>query len=287
MNTEWKEREGPDVKTSGALISKLAQFTSTGLDRYPGAVPGSFVLAFSGMRNAIIDGARGVEIILCGGVSTFIQWPKDLSASGPVARTRIRPPGLVRGGDFKWRLAGGDVVEETCEIYALARLGGEPEPFCLPCKSSALPIAQKALSDAFRTRVKVGDREAAVIGGVWLLTSVLRKEGGKQWFVPAFMLKTLVGREGGPTPAELVKALDLRIAIQREEEAEKSEELRLIAQEKALAIEHNPAPPGRERGATTITSGLASLAERRPDLARNAPAGSPTRDPNDDINDIW
>lgn len=280
MTRDLLEEGKPDVTASGPLISKLLQVNSTSdLDRYPSAKPGDFLLALPNYEDIIVPRAKGVPLVFCAGVELFVEWAPGFSSGPPLEKFYVKPLDAERiETGFGWRRRStGNKIEQTIELYALAGVNSDWPLACFPWKSTALKPVQKALGDASRIRTRIADAEAAVVGGVWKLTSEPDKNEYGSWFKPAFELKALVGHPGGPTPAVLQKAWDIRRELRLDEEEARAEQVKLFATQARLQIEHDPAPAGRQRGTATITSGRANLALRRPDLAPSDP-GKPEFD---------
>jgi hypothetical protein len=270
----------PDVTATGPLYSKLLQNTSD-LSRYDRAKAGDFVLALPGMQDVVIPRGVGVTMVMCAGVELWVEWAPGFGGQPPLERFYVKPLDAERvENGFGWRRRStGNKLEQTVEMFALANVNGDWHPVVFAWKSTALKVAQKAMSDATRLRTTIGSDEAAVMGGRWLLTSIPEKNEFGTWFLPSFELKALVGQPGGPSPAILQKACDARREIRISEEGAREEQKKLFAGQSKLQIEHDDPVSAGRRGGMRVETGLASLASRRPDLA---PAAS-GKDPNDDI----
>jgi hypothetical protein len=149
--------------------------------------------------------------------------------------------GYPRSGHY---LPNGNEVVPTITAYMLAMIEGRLHPNIFRFTHSAHTIGKNLYFRTEKLKAAVdGKEERGCAVGQYRLTSTLRSEGGRSWFVPVWALLGVVGEAKGPMLEHARCALELRKAFQNGDTDWASLELPASAVTSSLPKPESDGPP--------------------------------------------
>jgi hypothetical protein len=228
--------------------SGVAQNTSSLLAAGPNrldARPGDLFANFTDGSVKAYSAAAGMPFVNLAFDKQYVERNQN---GGFVEAHDFKPPDaewvIVGPGDRKQCLRpNGNKIEETIVGNLLA----DGQPILFPFRSTALKTGQNLAAETDRLRIEVDGETVRVIGALYRMTSELRRDGSKHWYVPVPTRVALFGEPGGPSLETMRLAKGLRLKIKQEIDERRKANLT------ALGV----TPRSRLGGpSTTFTSGL-------------------------------
>jgi hypothetical protein len=251
----------PDVPGKPLPPIKIAQSNSPELldspdnEAYlPGAVAGGFIIPHREGR-IFQPSPPGIRFQIFGWATVWHTYEKRPDGSNQsIASSPEKPATAIWREDASGKRAclddDGNSVVETLGCFM--RLAGTGQIGRFDFSKTAKPIGDELATRSQRLSVKDGELKGSVLG-LFQLTTRLKVDGARRWFLPVPILLGKMGERSGPSIDDVIACAQLRQAFKE------GAPLPELPEPPALA-----APPGRAGPKPVITSGRQAIAHQEP-----------------------